>query len=38
MAKAHTEWKVIGHEPIVKLAQNLWWVRGNVPGMTLSAP
>jgi hypothetical protein len=35
MAKAHTEWKVIGHEPIVKLAQNLWWVRGNVPGMTL---
>jgi hypothetical protein len=35
MASAHTDWKVLGHEPIVKLAENLWWVRGNVPGMTL---
>jgi hypothetical protein len=35
MAKSHTGWKVLDHEPIVKLAENLWWVRGAVPGMSL---
>ncbi len=36
MAKAHTEWKVLPHEPIHKLAENLWWVRGSVPNMSLN--
>ncbi|HEY4103610.1 MAG TPA: hypothetical protein VGM44_06950 [Polyangiaceae bacterium] len=35
MAKAWTEWKVLAHEPVQKLADNLWWVRGALPGMTL---
>jgi hypothetical protein len=35
MAKAWTEWKVLAHEPIVKLADNLLWVRGALPGMSL---
>lgn len=35
MPKAFTEWKPLPHEPIVKLAENVWWVRGSVPGMSL---
>jgi hypothetical protein len=35
MAKAHSEWKVLAHEPLVELSENLWWVRGSVPGMSL---
>lgn len=35
MAVTFTEWKPLGHEPIVKLAENLWWVRGDLPGMSL---
>jgi hypothetical protein len=35
MPKAHDDWKVLAHEPTVKLAENLWWVRGSVPGMSL---
>jgi hypothetical protein len=35
MAKAFTEWKVLPHGPIEKLAENLWWVQGTVPGMSL---
>jgi hypothetical protein len=35
MAKSHTGWKVLDHEPVVKLAENLWWVRGAIPGMSL---
>jgi hypothetical protein len=35
MAKAPSEWKVLSHEPIVKLSDNLLWVRGALPGMSL---
>lgn len=35
MAKAHQDWTVLDYEPIVKLAENLWWVRGAIPGMSL---
>ncbi len=35
MAKAYTEWNVLSHGPIVKLAENLWWVEGSLPGMSL---
>jgi hypothetical protein len=35
MAKAFTEWKVLPHGPIEKLADNLWWVQGSIPGMSL---
>ena len=26
MPKAHEEWKVLEHGPIVELAENIWWV------------
>ena len=32
MAKAHTAWKVLPHEPIEKLSDRLWRVEGDVPG------
>ena len=32
---ADDAWKVLEHGPIVKLAENLWWVSGSVPNMTL---
>jgi hypothetical protein len=35
MAKANKEWTVRAHEPLQKLAENLWWVRGSLPGMSL---
>ena len=35
MAKAHAEWTVLEHGPIEKLTENLWWVEGAVPGMSL---
>lgn len=35
MAKAHSEWKVLGHGAIEKLSDNLWWVQGALPGMSL---
>ncbi|HET9956689.1 MAG TPA: hypothetical protein VFQ61_19470 [Polyangiaceae bacterium] len=35
MAKAHTEWTVLPHESLEKLADNLWWVRGSLKGMSL---
>jgi len=35
MAKAHTDWKVLSHGPIEKLAENIWWVQGSLPGMSL---
>lgn len=35
MLKAHTEWKVLAHGPIQKLSDNLWWVQGALPGMSL---
>jgi hypothetical protein len=35
MAKANGEWKVLSHDPIQTLAENLWWVSGALPGMSL---
>lgn len=35
MAKANTEWRVLAHGPIEKLAENLWWVQGSLPNMSL---
>lgn len=35
MAKANTDWKVLSHGPIEKLAENMWWVQGSLPGMSL---
>jgi hypothetical protein len=35
MAKAHAHWTVLDHGPIEKLAENLWWVQGALPGMSL---
>lgn len=35
MAKAHDGWKVLPHGPIERLADNLWWVRGSLRGMSL---
>jgi hypothetical protein len=35
MAKAKTEWAVLEHGPIEKLAENVWWVWGSLAGMSL---
>lgn len=35
MAKCHEQWTVLPHDPIVKRADNLWTVVGDVPGMPL---
>ncbi|MEO6603904.1 MAG: hypothetical protein ABIQ16_28735 [Polyangiaceae bacterium] len=35
MPKAFDEWKVLAHEPPLKLAENLLWARGSIPGMSL---
>jgi hypothetical protein len=35
MPKAFAEWNVLAHEPLLKLADNLLWARGSVPGMSL---
>jgi hypothetical protein len=35
MAKAFSEWKVLAHGPLLTLADNLLWVQGSVPGMSL---
>lgn len=35
MPKAFTEWKVLPHGPITKLAANLWWLQGSLPNMSL---
>ena len=35
MAKAFTDWKVLPHGPLRKLTENLWWVEGSLPGMSL---
>jgi hypothetical protein len=35
MATASDDWKVLPHEPIVRLAENLWWVRGTLPRISL---
>ncbi len=35
MPKAFDEWRVLPHEPLLKLADNLLWARGSIPGMSL---
>jgi hypothetical protein len=35
MARENAGWNVLPHGPIEKLAENLWWVSGSLPGMTL---
>lgn len=35
MAKTNGEWNVLPHGPIERLADNLWWVQGTLPGMSL---
>lgn len=35
MANEPSDWKVLTHGPIEKLAENLWWVQGSLPNMTL---
>ncbi len=30
-----TDWRVLPHDPIRQLAENLWWVEGDLPGMKL---
>jgi len=35
MAKASGEWKVRAHGPLTKLADNLLWAQGTLPGMSL---
>jgi hypothetical protein len=35
MSNSLPEWKVLEHGPIEKLAENLWWVSGSIPGMSL---
>jgi len=35
MPSALSEWKVLAHGPIEKLSDNLWWVWGSLPGMSL---
>jgi hypothetical protein len=35
MAKPKSDWKVLWHGPLVKLAENLWWVQGAIPNMSL---
>lgn len=35
MSKANSDWKVLEHGPIERLAENIWWVQGSLPGMSL---
>lgn len=35
MPAVDSTWKVLRHDPIEQLAENLWWVKGALPGMTL---
>lgn len=35
MANLSSEWTVRGHGPIEQLAENLWWVQGDVPRMPI---
>ena len=35
MPKAFGEWKVLAHDPLLKLSDNLLWVQGSLPGMSL---
>ena len=33
--KLDTEWNVLPHGPLTQLADNLWWVEGDLPNMSL---
>jgi hypothetical protein len=33
--KVYHDWRVLSHEPLQKLADNLWWVRGTLPDIPL---
>ena len=35
MARAFDEWNPLAHETLLRLAENLLWVRGSLPGMSL---
>jgi hypothetical protein len=35
MPKPRTLWQPGEHEPIQKLSENLWWVRGPIPGISI---
>lgn len=35
MPNALVQWKVLPHGPIERLAENLWWVQGSLPNMSL---
>jgi hypothetical protein len=35
MPKAHSDWHVLSHGPIERLTENLWWVQGDLPNMSL---
>ncbi|MCP4896593.1 MAG: hypothetical protein GY906_06410 [bacterium] len=35
MGQVHAEWKVLSHRPIERLEDNLWVVKGTLPGMGL---
>lgn len=35
MGKAFEDWKPLAHETLLRLAENLHWVRGSIPGMSL---
>jgi hypothetical protein len=35
MADTDTSWKVLRHDPVVQLTENLRWVKGALPGMSL---
>jgi hypothetical protein len=35
MPKANNQWKVLSHGPLERLAENLWWVQGSLPNMSL---
>ena len=35
MPKPSRDWRPASHEPWQKLSENLWWVRGPIPGIAL---
>lgn len=35
MSDTQTGWDVLPHGPLVQLAENLWWVSGDIPNMSL---
>jgi hypothetical protein len=35
MPKANSDWKVLQHGPLTHLSENLWWVQGSLPRMSL---